>query len=133
MTTWKIYTKRDFSFSSKDMSKLIVLESALKLLSGAGAGYGASIGAGAGIGVGGVSGGVGVRVGCGDGVSVVDGGATTRSLEVELGLEKVIPAEFMLHAHHWLILHGRYTCLARKPRCEVCLISDLCRWPEKTV
>jgi endonuclease III len=54
-------------------------------------------------------------------------------LEVELGLEKVIPAEFMLHAHHWLILHGRYTCLARKPRCEVCLISDLCRWPEKTV
>jgi len=54
-------------------------------------------------------------------------------LEVELGLEKVIPAAFMLHAHHWLILHGRYTCLARKPRCEVCLINDLCRWPEKTV
>src|SRR5436305_3487314 len=53
-------------------------------------------------------------------------------LEVELGLERVIPAEFMLHAHHWLILHGRYTCLARKPRCEVCLINDLCRWPEKT-
>jgi endonuclease III len=54
-------------------------------------------------------------------------------LEVELGLEKVIPSEFMQHAHHWLILHGRYTCLARKPRCEVCLINDLCRWPEKTV
>jgi endonuclease III len=54
-------------------------------------------------------------------------------LEVELGLEKVIPSEFMLHAHHWLILHGRYICLARKPRCDVCLISDLCRWPEKTV
>jgi endonuclease-3 len=54
-------------------------------------------------------------------------------LEVELGLEKVIPPEFMLHAHHWLILHGRYICLARKPRCEVCLINDLCRWPEKTV
>jgi endonuclease-3 len=54
-------------------------------------------------------------------------------LEVELELERVIPSEFMLHAHHWLILHGRYTCLARKPRCEVCLISDLCRWPEKTV
>jgi len=54
-------------------------------------------------------------------------------LEVELGLEKVIPSEFMLHAHHWLILHGRYTCLARKPRCEGCLINDLCRWPEKTV
>ncbi|MGA7806469.1 endonuclease III [Bradyrhizobium sp.] len=54
-------------------------------------------------------------------------------LEVELGLEKVIPAEFMLHAHHWLILHGRYTCLARKPRCDVCLINDLCRWPEKPI
>jgi endonuclease III len=54
-------------------------------------------------------------------------------LEVETGLERVIPAEFMLHAHHWLILHGRYTCIARKPRCEVCLINDLCRWPEKTV
>ena len=53
-------------------------------------------------------------------------------LEVELGLERVIPDEFMMHAHHWLILHGRYTCLARKPRCEVCLINDLCRWPEKT-
>jgi endonuclease-3 len=54
-------------------------------------------------------------------------------LDVELELERVIPDEFMLHAHHWLILHGRYTCLARKPRCEVCLINDLCRWPEKTV
>ena len=54
-------------------------------------------------------------------------------LEVELGLMRVIPPEFMLHAHRWLILHGRYTCLARKPRCEVCLINDLCRWPEKTV
>jgi endonuclease-3 len=54
-------------------------------------------------------------------------------LEVELELERVIPSEFMLHAHHWLILHGRYTCLARRPRCESCLINDLCRWPEKTV
>jgi endonuclease-3 len=54
-------------------------------------------------------------------------------LDVELGLLKVIPQEFMLHAHHWLILHGRYTCLARKPLCERCIISDLCRWPEKTV
>jgi endonuclease-3 len=54
-------------------------------------------------------------------------------LEVEPELERVIPDEFMLHAHHWLILHGRYTCLARKPRCEVCIINDLCRWPEKTV
>jgi endonuclease-3 len=54
-------------------------------------------------------------------------------LEVELGLLKIVPAEFARHAHHWLILHGRYTCIARKPRCEVCIINDLCRWPEKTV
>lgn len=54
-------------------------------------------------------------------------------LEVEQNLERVIPPEFMLHAHHWLILHGRYTCLARKPRCEVCVINDLCQWPEKAV
>jgi endonuclease-3 len=54
-------------------------------------------------------------------------------LAVELALERTIPSEFMLHAHHWLILHGRYTCVARKPRCEVCLINDLCKWPEKTV
>jgi endonuclease-3 len=54
-------------------------------------------------------------------------------LEVELELVRVIPDEFMRHAHHWLILHGRYTCLARRPRCEVCIINDLCRWPEKTV
>ena len=54
-------------------------------------------------------------------------------LEVELGLERVIPPDFMRHAHHWLILHGRYTCVARKPLCEKCLINDLCRWPGKTV
>ncbi|MGN6286072.1 MAG: endonuclease III [Afipia sp.] len=54
-------------------------------------------------------------------------------LDVELRLLEVVPNEFMRHAHHWLILHGRYTCIARKPRCEVCLINDLCRWPEKTV
>jgi len=53
-------------------------------------------------------------------------------LEVELKLVEVIPAEFMMHAHHWLILHGRYTCLARKPLCEKCIIADLCRWPGKT-
>jgi endonuclease III len=53
--------------------------------------------------------------------------------EVEMNLERVVPDEFKLHAHHWLILHGRYTCVARRPRCEVCLINDLCRWPEKTV
>lgn len=54
-------------------------------------------------------------------------------LEVELGLLKVVPDEFMRHAHHWLILHGRYTCIARRPLCERCIINDLCRWPEKTV
>ena len=53
-------------------------------------------------------------------------------LEVELGLEKIIPAEYMLHAHHWLILHGRYVCKALKPECGRCIISDLCLWPEKT-
>ena len=54
-------------------------------------------------------------------------------LEVELKLERIIPAEFKRHAHHWLILHGRYTCIARKPLCERCVINDLCRWPEKIV
>ncbi len=53
------------------------------------------------------------------------------SLEVESGLEKIIPAAFKPHAHHWLVLHGRYTCKARRPECERCLISDLCRWPDK--
>ncbi len=54
-------------------------------------------------------------------------------LEVEMKLERVVPAEFKRHAHHWLILHGRYTCVARKPLCEKCLIADLCQWPGKTV
>jgi len=54
-------------------------------------------------------------------------------LEVELNLLEVVPDEFMRHAHHWLILHGRYTCVARRPLCETCIINDLCRWPEKTV
>ena len=54
-------------------------------------------------------------------------------LEVEMKLEQVVPAQYKLHAHHWLILHGRYTCLARKPRCEKCIIADLCQWPGKTV
>ncbi|MFD2032163.1 endonuclease III [Ancylobacter dichloromethanicus] len=53
-------------------------------------------------------------------------------LEVELGLERTIPDRFKLHAHHWLILHGRYVCKALKPDCPRCLIADLCRWPEKT-
>ncbi|MET0606990.1 MAG: endonuclease III [Beijerinckiaceae bacterium] len=54
-------------------------------------------------------------------------------LEVERGLEKIIPAEFLLHAHHWLILHGRYVCKARRPDCPRCIIADLCRSREKTV
>ena len=53
--------------------------------------------------------------------------------EVELNLNKVVPDKYRLHAHHWLILHGRYTCIARRPLCERCIINDLCRWPEKTV
>lgn len=50
---------------------------------------------------------------------------------VEAGLEAVTPAPFRLHAHHWLILHGRYTCTARRPRCGACPIADLCAYPEK--
>jgi endonuclease-3 len=53
--------------------------------------------------------------------------------EVEQKLEAAIPAHYKLHAHHWLILHGRYTCIARKPLCEKCIIADLCQWPGKTV
>jgi endonuclease III len=56
----------------------------------------------------------------------------TDPLAVELALERVVPEAYRLHAHHWLILHGRYVCLARKPRCPECLIRDLCRYPEKT-
>jgi len=52
-------------------------------------------------------------------------------VDVEQKLLKVIPKEFKLHAHHWLILHGRYTCMARKPRCGACLIEDLCEFKEK--
>ena len=54
-------------------------------------------------------------------------------LAVELGLVKRIPAEFMLHAHHWLILHGRYVCKARKPDCQACILVDLCGFKDKTV
>jgi endonuclease-3 len=54
-------------------------------------------------------------------------------LEVESGLEARIPAKYLQHAHHWLILHGRYTCVARGPHCDRCLIADLCKWPGKTV
>ncbi|WP_313622280.1 endonuclease III [Achromobacter sp.] len=53
-------------------------------------------------------------------------------LEVELKLEKFVPREYLLDAHHWLILHGRYVCVARKPKCPQCGISDLCEFKQKT-
>ena len=53
-------------------------------------------------------------------------------LAVEHGLEKFIPAEFKVDAHHWLILHGRYVCVARTPKCPQCGISDLCEYSKKT-
>jgi endonuclease-3 len=52
-------------------------------------------------------------------------------VEVEQRLLRLVPAEFRLNAHHWLILHGRYTCIARKPRCQSCVISDLCEYRHK--
>jgi endonuclease-3 len=54
-------------------------------------------------------------------------------LEVELKLLKRVPEEFRLHAHHWLILHGRYTCKARKPECPRCVVNDVCKFKGKTV
>jgi len=53
-------------------------------------------------------------------------------IEVENKLHKSIPKEFIKNAHHWLILHGRYICVARKPKCPVCIIRDLCEYPDKT-
>lgn len=53
-------------------------------------------------------------------------------LAVENGLEKKIPAPFLQNAHHWLILHGRYVCTAKKPHCATCIIRDLCEYKEKT-
>ncbi|MFY3705697.1 endonuclease III [Achromobacter dolens] len=53
-------------------------------------------------------------------------------LEVELKLEKFVPREYLQDAHHWLILHGRYVCVARKPKCPQCGISDLCEYKDKT-
>lgn len=52
--------------------------------------------------------------------------------QVEAGLEKVVPERYRQHAHHWLILHGRYICVARKPRCQSCVVRDLCAFKEKT-
>jgi endonuclease-3 len=53
--------------------------------------------------------------------------------EVEAGLERIVPQNYLLHAHHWLILHGRYVCKARKPECPRCIIADLCRFKAKTI
>jgi endonuclease-3 len=53
-------------------------------------------------------------------------------VEVEQKLLKVVPKEFMVDVHHWLILHGRYTCVARKPKCGSCIIEDLCEFKDKT-
>lgn len=52
-------------------------------------------------------------------------------LEVEQRLIKVIPKEFLIDSHHWLILHGRYCCIARKPKCGECVVSDVCNWPDR--
>ncbi len=54
-------------------------------------------------------------------------------LDVEMKMMEVVPKRYLLHAHHWLILHGRYVCIARRPLCETCIIADLCKWPGKTV
>jgi len=53
-------------------------------------------------------------------------------IQVEKNLLKFVPREFLMDAHHWLILHGRYTCVARKPRCGSCVIEDLCEFKQKT-
>jgi endonuclease-3 len=66
---------------------------------------------------------VGNRTGIAPGKDVV---------QVERAIEDNVPAQYQLHAHHWLILHGRYICVARKPRCPDCLIRDLCAFEEKT-
>ncbi len=52
--------------------------------------------------------------------------------EVEARLMRLVPKEFLMDAHHWLILHGRYTCIARKPKCGSCIIEDLCEFKQKT-
>ena len=67
---------------------------------------------------------VGIRTGLAPGKNVV---------LVEKRLEKVVPDAYKQHAHHWLLLHGRYVCKARKPDCPVCLVSDLCRFKGKTL
>ena len=56
----------------------------------------------------------------------------TTPLAVEADLLRIVPPEYALHAHHWLILHGRYVCKARKPECWRCIVRDICRYPDKT-
>lgn len=56
---------------------------------------------------------------------------TSNADETQLKLSKVVPDEYMLHAHHWLILHGRYVCKARKPDCKKCIVNDLCEYKDK--
>lgn len=56
-----------------------------------------------------------------------------KPLEVETKLEKIVPQPYRLYAHHWLILHGRYVCTARKPKCPVCIVRDLCAFKGKTL
>ncbi len=68
------------------------------------------------------------RVGNRTGIAV---GKTVEA--VERAIEDNVPVEFQQHAHHWLILHGRYKCIARKPKCGACLIRDLCPYEEKTL
>ena len=58
-------------------------------------------------------------------------GKTPRAVEDRL--EKAVPARYKLHAHHWLILHGRYVCKARRPDCAACVVNDLCRYKAKTI
>ena len=58
---------------------------------------------------------------------------TKTPLDTQVALEALIPDEYRLHAHHWLILHGRYICKARRPECWRCPVNDLCRYPDKTI
>jgi endonuclease-3 len=57
--------------------------------------------------------------------------ATTNALKTEIELEKIVPKKWQTHAHHWLVLHGRYVCKARKPQCRRCIIEDLCQYKDK--
>ena len=75
---------------------------------------------------------VGQLVGLRGGGDGLEGHVGRDVLAVERALEDVVPADYALHAHHWLILHGRYVCKARRPECERCIIADLCEFPSRT-